>query len=451
MDATTERLVDYAMRLEYESLPDATVAACKQRLLDTLGCVAGAYDHPLSVSVRGLAGRYKMDTPATILGSGQQTAPEMAAFANGVMLRFMDLSDMYRLQSGGHPSDIIAATLAAGEIGARDGKSQITAIALGYEIYCSFCDAIDINSQGWDQPVYGVVAAALATGKLIGLNREQMGEAVALALVPNMAMYQTRQGELSAWKGCAAANGSRNGVFAALLAQSGVTGATAPIEGKHGLWDAVGTFDWSLEPGAAPDRITRTHLKCFPICYHGQTAVWTALGLRDRTPPAQIESIRIGTYKTAKLTMANDPTRWAPETHETADHSLPYVVGLALMDGEIGDDSFSPARLRDPNLAALMAKTVVEEDGELTAIYPESSPSSITVRLRDGSEIRNDLRYPKGHAMAPMNDSEVTTKFTGLFRNYHSEAGAARMIELVENLDDLDDIAALFTAFARPD
>src|SRR3972149_5955264 len=166
--------------------------------------------------------------------------PEMAAFANGVMLRVLDLSDMDRVKSGGHPSDIIAAALAAAELGDRDGRSLITAIAVGYEVYCSCCEAIDLNSKGWDQPVYGIVAAVLAAGKLLDLDRIQMAHALALALVPNMALYQTRQGELSGWKGCAAANASRNALFAVLLAQAGFTGPDGPFEGKSGLWNAVG-------------------------------------------------------------------------------------------------------------------------------------------------------------------------------------------------------------------
>ena len=103
MDATTEKLVDYAINVRYESLPASTVEACKLRILDTLGCVAGGYDHPVSVAARTLAARYSMDQPATMLGSRARVAPEMAAFANGVMLRVLDLSDMYRVKSGGHP------------------------------------------------------------------------------------------------------------------------------------------------------------------------------------------------------------------------------------------------------------------------------------------------------------------------------------------------------------
>ena len=449
MDATTEKLVDYTLNTRYEDLPASTVDACKRRLLDTLGCVAGAYDNPGSVAARELAGRYKMDTPATVLGGRARVAPEMAAFANGVMLRVLDLSDMYRMKSGGHPSDVIAAALAAAELGARDGRSLITAIAIAYEVYCSCCDAIDLNSKGWDQPVYSVVASVLAAGKLLGLTRSQMGHAVALALVPNMALYQTRQGELSAWKGCAGANASRNALFAALLAESGFTGAEAPIEGRHGLWDTAGRFEWPLNVGDAPQRIGRTHLKCFPVCYHGQSAVWTALGLRGRVRVDDIEEIRIGTYRTALNMMGNDPSRWAPATHETADHSLPYVVATALLDGAVDEASFSEIKLRAAGVTGLMSRTKVFEDTVLTAQYPESSPCRMSIQLKDGTEIRNEVRYPKGHDRSPMSADEVKDKFKGLFASYGTAKQAQRIIALVDRLDELQDINALFASFVR--
>lgn len=449
MDATTEKLVDYAMNVRYDSLAASTVEACKLRILDTLGCVAGGYDHPVSVAARTLAARYSMDQPATVLGSRARVAPEMAAFANGVMLRVLDLSDMYRVKSGGHPSDIIAAALTAAELGDRDGRSLITAIAVGYEVYCSCCEAIDLNSKGWDQPVYGIVAAVLAAGKLLDLDRTQMAQALALALVPNMALSQTRQGELSAWKGCAAANASRNALFAVLLAQAGFTGAEAPFEGKYGLWDAVGRFEWPLQVGTPPYRIARTHLKCFPICYHGQSAVWTALDIRERLQVEDITTICIYTYRTAFEHMANDPSRWAPATHETADHSLPYVVSVALLDGRVNEASFSQSRLRDPRIAALMSLTSVREDETLSMLHPESSPCRIAVRLKDGSEIINDVRYPKGHDRNPMSTAEVEAKFKALFGGYGSLRQAERMIALVDELDRMSDIGALAGGFAR--
>ncbi len=449
MDATTEKLVAYAINVQYDSLSASTVEACKLRILDTLGCVAGGYDHPVSVAARTLAARYSMDQPATMLGSRARVAPEMAAFANGVMLRVLDLSDMYRVKSGGHPSDIIAAALAAAELGDRDGRSLITAIAVGYEVYCSCCEAIDLNSKGWDQPVYGIVAAVLAASKLLNLDRNQMAHALALALVPNMALYQTRQGELSSWKSCAAANASRNALFAVLLAQAGFTGPDAPFEGKSGLWDAVGRFEWPVQAGVPPYRIARTHLKCFPICYHGQSAVWTALGMRERFQVEDVAIICIYTYRTAFNLMANDPSRWAPATHETADHSLPFVVSVALLDGAVSESCFSQSRLRDPRLAALMGRTSVCEDELLSMQCPESSPCRITVRLNDGSEIINDVRYPKGHDRNPMSAAEVENKFKTLFGSYGSLRQAERMIALVDELDRMKDIGELVWGFAR--
>ena len=448
MDATTERLVDYTMGVRYEDLPAKTVTAVKQRVLDTLGCVAGAYDHPVSVSARCLAQRYSMDTAATILGGPGGVAPEMAAFANSTMLRLLDLSDTYRVQSGGHPSDILGAIFAAAVRGDGDGKSLIPAGAGGYEIYCSCCDAAYLNGKGWDQPVYGVVASALAAGKLMGLDRDQMGHAVAMAITPNLATLQTRSGELSNWKGCAGANAARNGLFAAILAQEGFSGPDQPIEGKFGLWDMVAKFEWPLEVGQPPYRIANSHVKCFPVCYHGQTAVWAALEMRDRFDLDDIEEVKIDTYAVAKGMMADAPSRWAPQTPETADHSLPYVVSLALRDGGIGLDAYDDEKLFDPGLADLMQRISVDASEDLTAAYPRTSPSRITVRLKDGSETQNALTYPKGHNQAPLSDAEIASKFRGLFSAYRDEARADAMISLISDLDNVPDVTTIFEAFA---
>ena len=449
MDATTEKLVDYTLATRFEDLPPNVVTACTDRILDTLGCAAGAYDHPASVAARNLAARYAMDTPATILGSGDKTAPEMAAFANGVMLRVLDMSDTYRVKCGGHPSDIMAAAFAAAEIAGSDGKALIAAIAAGYEIYCACCEAIDLNSMGWDQPVYGVIASAMAAGKLMGLTRDQLANTLALAVVPNMPLYQTRQGELSAWKGCAGANAARNGLFAALAAQSGISGPEMPFEGRFGLYDMVGAFDWPLTPGEPPFRIAHTHIKCFPICYHGQSAVWAALGLRNDVAVDAIETVEVATYTTAFKMMANDPTRWAPQTRETADHSLPYVVSTALLQGTVDESSFSDDALHDPAVGKLMNRISVVEDPALTAQFPGKSPSRITIHLANGENWQNALDFPKGHAKSPMTGGEIRDKFKGLFATYGDARQAGAVIDAVDGLDSAPDLDVLIAAFAE--
>lgn len=449
MDATTLRLVDFASRADFADLPLETVHECKRRLIDTVACALGAYDEPLSKMARALAKRYSGTPAASVWGCTWQTTPEAAAFANGVMLRFLDISDQYRVKSGGHPSDVIAGVLAVGEAMHADGAAVINAVTLAYDVYCSFCEAVDINSKGWDQPVYAGLACTLGAGKLLHLSREQMGNAVSLSLTPNMALFQTRHGELSSWKGCAAANASRNGVFAAFLAQDGFTGPTAVFEGKSGLWDIVGRFDWQVSIGrGAPHRVTRTNMKCFPICYHGQSAVWAALEIRARVRAQDISQITIETYRNAIEMMGDDPTRWAPKTRETADHSLPYVVAIALLDGEVTSQSFSGERLLDPAVVKLMRKVKINENAEFSAQYPESAWCRLRIRTVSGEDVVTEARYPKGHINNPMDDKDLEAKFRDLFRAYGDESqceAALRGLWNLEHANDIGDVLRLLS------
>ncbi len=430
MDSTTERLVDFAMQSEYKDLTPDVVHECKRRLIDTFACAVGAYHEPISMMARDMAKRYKGEPAASVWGSVPATTPEAAAFANGVMLRLEDISDNYRVKSGGHPSDVIAGLMACAETVNASGAELINAITIAYDVYCGLLESYDINSKGWDQPIYGVVACALGAGKLLGLNREQMGNALALALVPNMALFQTRAGDLSSWKGCAGGNASRNALFAAFLARDGFTGPTAPFDGPHGMFDIVGRFDWKVEvdPGDT-HRVAKTHFKSFPVCGHGQSATQAAVELHPRLKNAKIASVTAEVYAMAVEMMANDGSRWAPKTRETADHSLPFVVSVALMDGAVVSSSFSAQRLTDPATVALMQKVKVVADPEISARFPEAWSSRVRVRLESGEELVQEVYYPKGHTKDPFSDADLETKFRNMFREYGDAAQCQAVLD----------------------
>lgn len=448
MDKTTQFLVDYAMAVDYADLPAVVADACKTRLIDTFGCAMGAYDAPLCKQSRAMALRYQGTPAASVLGCERASTAEMAAYANGVMLRFLDLSDSYRVKSGGHPSDMIAGLLAIAEFSRAGGRSLITAIATAYEVYCAFCEAVDINSKGWDQPVYGILGTVLAAGRLAGLTREQLGHAVALALAPNMALHQARRGALSNWKNNAGANASRNAVFAVLLAKDGCTGPTAIFEGRAGVYDVVGRFEWP-ELGAKPVRITKTHLKSFPVNYHGQSAVWAALDLRDKVKVGDIAKIHVEGYHSAVEEMASDPAHWSPTTHETADHSMPYVLATVLLDGTIDESSFSSEQLSDPRKVRLMNATTVVEDKALTALFPESAPCRMTITRADGTNIQSYVRSPRGHANNPLDKAGVERKFMGLSRNFCDEGQAAKILAALFALENMNDTGEVMRLFVR--
>lgn len=448
MDSTTARLVDFALGTEFSALSAETVHECKRRLVDTFACAIGAYDESLSRMARAVARRQTGNPSASVWGCSWKTTPEAAAFANGVMLRLDDISDNYRVKSGGHPSDVIAGILAVGEAMHADGRSVLNAIILAYDVYCTFCESYDFNSRGWDQPVYGVVACVLGAGRLLGLSREQMGNAVALAVAPNLALFQTRCGNLSSWKGCAGANASRNAVFAAFLAKDGFTGPTAVFEGKCGLWDVAGRFDWHPTIGShSPHRVTQTHFKRFPVCGHGQSAAEAAVRLFGKIQPLDGAEITVETYRIAVEQMASDASRWSPTTRDTADHSLPFVVAVALLDGEVTSRSFSAERLRDPVVLSLMQRIKVRENRAYSDRFPGDWPCRLQVTLKSGECVVAEVMSPKGHASNPMDDVELEAKFSQMFREYGNVGqrdAALRGLWAFERFENISDLLALF-------
>jgi len=448
-DATVKRLVAFAQRSRYEALSATTVHETRRHLIDTFASALGAFDEPVSVMSRAVAARSRSDDQARVWGSDIVTTPELAAFANGVMTRSLDVSDTYLGRSRGHPSDMIPGLVAVAEMEHADAKALINAIVLAYDVYCSFCKHVDINSGGWDQPVYTVLGCALGAAKLMRLDDDATGHALSLALTPNLALSQARRGSLSSWKGCAGANGARNAVFAAMLAKEGFTGPGEIFEGSGGFWEAVGHSDWPL-----PDTpmIGETRTKSLPVCYHGQSSVFAAIELRERVDLQQIEEIRVDGYQVAVFMMGGDASRWAPTTRETADHSLPYCVAIGLLDGELTSASFSDQRLRDPAVAALMRKVKVSEDPALSAQYPEGAPGRVTLRMKSGEQHVVEIRYPKGHEKSPMGDAEIERKFRDLCGGVLGKAGCDRTLEAlwqIDNFDDTNKITALLVPRIR--
>ena len=155
MTNIAQRLSSYATSLQYEDLPADVVHLAKRMIIDTLGCALGGYDGEPSRIARETAATVTSSSPATILGSGLATSPDMATFANGVMIRYLDYNDGYTSKESGHPSDSIAATQTCSEVGRAGGKGMIVATVLAYEAFCRICDAVDIKPGGFDHVTVG--------------------------------------------------------------------------------------------------------------------------------------------------------------------------------------------------------------------------------------------------------------------------------------------------------
>lgn len=446
-----EALGGYTQRCRYRDLSPAVVHEVKRRVIDALGCAWGAYGGAPCRMARDCARPVTAVRGARVWGDRRRTTMELATFANGVMVRYLDYNDTYLSQEPCHPSDLIPGALAVGEGMHADGKTLILAIALGYEVLCRLCDAASLRQRGWDHVTYGGMASALVTAKLLGLSPERTAHAVALAVVPNNALRQTRVGELSAWKGCAFANAARNGVFAARLASAGMTGPLDVFEGRCGFWRLVsGPFRLTLG-GRHLAAILNTHIKYFPVEYHAQSAVEAALALRQRLPPGDpILFVRVETFQAAADIIGGEPEKWAPRSRETADHSLPYCVAVALTDGRVGKAQFTEQRIRDPRLRRLLKKVRIVETPRQTRQYPQAIPNRVQITTRSGRRWTHEVVYPRGHACNPMSDAEVEAKFERLSAPMLSQRQRRRLLARLWRLEHVSDVRSLLNECVLP-
>lgn len=448
-DDKVAQIADYAHRLGHAGLPAEVIHQCRRTVVDTIGCALGAIDAGPSRIARDLALRVAMPSGARVIGTAHRTVPELAAFANGVMGRYLDANDAYP-GGGGHPSDTLPALLAAAEIKGAGGRELVTALVLAYEVYYALWAATSLRDKGMDNVFYTTVAGAVGAAKILGLDRRGIAEAVSLAVTPNVSLDATRYGNVSMWKGCAGGNGARNGLFAALLAAAGMTGPEKSISGNHGLEALAGPF--TLAPFAEQGRtfrIMETTLKCFPSEGHSLSPITAALELSRQVAAADIESVTVHTYHFAWDVIGREPEKWRPANRESADHSMPYVVAAALIDGKFDDDVFADARLHDPRLRQLMDRISVKEDPELTRRFGERLPCRIEIVTRNGERKVAATDYPLGHYRNPMPDAGIEAKFRRHALRALPEERVAPALAALWKIDTAPGFDALFAAVAR--
>jgi 2-methylcitrate dehydratase len=448
------RLAEYAARLRYEDLPPPVIHETKRRFIDSFATAVGAMEADAYAIARRCALRVQGEPGAGLIGGGRSSA-EWATFVNGLLIRYLDYNDTYLSLEPAHPSDNLAAVLGVGDMVGAGGQELITASVLAYEVQCRLCDAASLRKHGFDHVTYGALSSAAAACKLVRLDPAKTTHALGIAGVCNTALRQTRAGELSMWKGCAFANAARNGVFAALLAAEGMTGPAPIFEGDLGIMKLLtGPFELApLGGDGRPFMITATYIKFWPAEYHSQSAIEAALQLRPEIGDARhIAAIDIDSFDAAVDIIGKDPEKWRPQTRETADHSLPYCTAVALVDGDVTEAQFAPARFTDPALLDVVAKVKVHRDPALTARYPQGIPNRIKITMKDGRKLVKEVEYARGHARNPMTDAEVEQKFRRLVEPRYGKERADAMLRTCWELDKLTaagDLVRLFTDVRR--
>jgi 2-methylcitrate dehydratase len=417
VDEVVDLLADYCADLTFDQIPDEVVDAATQRLVDTVGCAIGGQGCEGAEFGRRIAPAVdpaSTPTPARWLGHADRvTSIEAAGFINSAMIRYLDFNDTY--PRGGHPSDALGPILAHADATAASGRDVITAMVAAYDVFIRVVSVTKLRERGWDQG-YGIgLGVAAGVGKLLGLDRERLRNALSISAVSNVPLRNTRSGQLSTWKGIAAAYAAKGAYFSTLLAAEGATGPEAPVTGRHGLKELV-TGDFEFPPLQGDGRfLTPTaRLKYWPVESHLQPVVWAAMELAERITVDDVASVAIATSYTSWHETASEPGKWDPRTRETADHSMPYVFVRSMEAGRLDVAAFDSDAYLDPGVRPVMEKVSAFVDDEIEKAFFDDVVLRVTAKTKSGATHDIEVVNPKGHSKNPLTEIEVGEKFLRL-------------------------------------
>jgi 2-methylcitrate dehydratase len=453
VDSIQQRLTDYACGLNYDSLTPEAIHAVKVRVIDTLGALIGGFFGESCHIARNLAAQMPNPDGATVIGTRLKTTPDMAAFVNGTTARDGEMNDFYYWpgSGGGHPSDILAPVLAAAEHARVSGREFITGIALAYEVYARIAD--NTKLPGFDTTNYMCLGSAVAAGKLLGLSPNQLSHCISMAIVPNNSLGQARTSHLSMWKAVAAGQAGRAGMFAALLARAGMEGPHLPFEGKAGWCDHVAGKRFSLTTmggDGTPFKVSDTIIKIRSTC---ASTISSALAAEKVAPLRNIKDVKqviVELYEKAKSTRGTGEQHWNPDKRDTADHSIPYVVGVTLMDGTVTRRSFDDAHLWNPELRALLKKIELVENKEFTAAHerlPVEHRTRVTVVTNGGERLVGETGGDKGELSEKRSDAWIEEKFRSLAEDFLGTKRVNSILDRLWHLEEMGNITEIPPAF----
>ena len=457
MDRTMEALTHFTCATTYKGLPTNAVPMAVRRYLDSVGCAAGGFASESCRIARELAESATSVNGISAFGIKDRSTPEYAIFANSCATRYLDFNDGYvgcATGGGVHPSDMAPAIVGAVEMVGGSGRDVVLAMYIGYEVAATIADEVPLRARGWDQGANISIATAAAVGKVFGLDAQTLSNAIALAITPSIPLHVTRAGELSHWKGCAAPHAAATAMWAVRLAKAGMTGPSRPFEGLHGYGENV--FPLRLAQLAKPldGRIglERAFTKPLPAEAHSLASVEEFLRLSTEIDVNEIESVQIRTYHMKWHEIgggAEDAEqKWDPQTRETADHSLPYLVAVALMDRKVTVDSFTPERIKDPALRPLMQKIAVSVDDAFEKRFQNGEMvSGIMVALKNGAVIEREVNTFRGKPETPMSDDDLDAKFMTMIPQVLVTEDAEQLKKRLWSLDDLprlDDVTGMY-------
>lgn len=437
-----EELAQYISQVAYKDLSEASVLALKIRLLDSIGCAIGALQNPVIENLKLLIDDFGGSPLASLIGAGK-TSPDRAAFYNSALIRFLDFNDSFLAKKETcHPSDNIGAILASAEYASATGKQFLIALACAYQVQCTLSEIAPVRDKGFDHTTQGGYAVAAGVSKALGLNTEKTANAIAIAGVSNNSLRVTRTGALSNWKGLAYPFTASLATQAAFLAFRNITGPLEIFEGNKGFMHTIaGPFEveWSKK---GLDHVLNTIIKKYNAEIHSQSTLEGILELKylHRINPDKIKAIKIEIFDVAFHIIGGgeEGAKKDIRTKEQADHSLPYMISAALLDGEVTPLQYELQRIARNDIQTLLQKISIYPSEEFSQKFPDEMCVRILIEMENGTVYRIEKKDYEGFTTRPLSWEHALEKFVCLAAAHASPKKRKEIGDAIFHLETID-------------
>ena len=436
-----EFLAKYAARASFADLSAQSRKQLPVHILDSIGCCIAALGAGPVEACRAQVADFGSDGPCALIGGGKAN-PIYAAFWHTALVRYVDFMDNFLAATETcHTADNFGVALTVTDYVGGSGRDLMLAVALSYTVQSRFVDHANFMTRGFDHTTQLAFSLNAAAGRLLGMSEPQIANAIAMAAVSDASFAVVRAKPLSQWKGLASAQSALEAMNTLFLARRGVEGPLQVIEGANGIdnllhmqvridWDKVG-YEGVLE----------STIKKYNAMIHTQSAVHCMVELvkQNKVDPTKVVSIEAevtritydfaggGLYGVDKVV----------RTKEQADHNLPYLLAVAMLDGDVMPAQFEPDRIIRADVQQLLKKVSVRPDHEFTELYPAKMPAKITVRLQDGTVIEHEVQDFPGMPSDPFTWDDSVEKFDRLVAGRADESVIREIKDAVRSLESI--------------
>lgn len=449
-------LSELALEIQFENLSADVITQTKTIILDTLGCAFGGLNEGPTKAVRKIVADLGGNAEATIIGTKDKSSCALATFANGTALRALDTNDYYFGRDPAHASGNLAPILAVAERTKASGRDILAAYVAAYEIQfrlCDFAGRPSLWDRGWHHATNMSIASAAAAAKLLGLDRQQVAEAISIAGTHGNILTESMRGKMATIKATIEAVAAKGGVEAALMAAHGLTGPETIFEGDYGWGRAVAgelDRDGLTAPLSGRYKIMDARIKPFPAFSPAQGLIQASLDIYNEHHPRPEDIALIeGRFpeQIFKWPTADDQ-KTMPTNREMADHSPLYLMAVVLTDGACGPKQFSAARLSDPTLRNLMLKAKMVPDTRMSAFYKKATGAAVTVTLKNGQTYEAVRDIPPGHPENRLTNEQLERKFRDYTEPTIGSMATTRIIDAVAHLETTPDAKSFMKLLA---